>query len=319
MTRFIDFAGEYAHARVAACGWHVPTRSWLARMTAVLALACVAAPLRGEPVAVTDDRGIVVRLQRPAQRIVTLTPHLTELVFAAGAGARLAGVARFSNHPAEARSLPVVSDALHTDIERLLVLKPDLVLAWRSGTPRETVARIERAGLPVFVSDAARLEEVGRSIEALAMLAGTSDAGAAARTVFARGLGELRARRPAGPLVRVFYEIWPAPLMTVNERHVISEIIDLCGGINVFGSLRPLTPEVSREALLAARPEVALGGSSAETAAAYAARWAGLPPPLSAMPAYYIAPDLIQRPTPRLLDGARLVCAHLDAVRAARR
>jgi iron complex transport system substrate-binding protein len=278
-----------------------------------------AAPLRGEPVEVTDDRGVIIRLQRPAQRMVTLTPHLTELVFAAGAGARLAGVARFSNHPPEARSLPVVGDALHVDVERLLVLKPDLVLAWRSGTPAETVARIERAGLPVFVSDAARLEEVGRGIEALAVLAGTPGTGAAARAAFARGLGELRARRRAGTPVRVFYEIWPAPLMTVNGRHVISEIIDLCGGINVFGGLRPLTPEVSREALLAARPEVALGGSSAETATTFAARWAGLPPPLSMMPAHHIAPDLIQRPTPRLLEGARQVCMHLDAVRAARR
>lgn len=295
------------------------SRQWRVRVVAVFAVVFFSSPLRGEPVAVTDDRGIVIRLQRPAQRIVTLTPHLTELVFAAGAGARLAGVARFSNHPPEAKSLPVVSDALHTDVERLLALKPDLVLAWRSGTPPETVARIERAGLPVFVSDAARLDEVGRSIEALAVLAGTPDTGAAARTAFARGLGGLRARRPAGPPVRVFYEIWPAPLMTVNERHVISEIIDLCGGINVFGGLRPLTPEVSREALLAARPEVALGGSSAETAATFAARWAGLPPPLSMMPAHYIAPDLIQRPTPRLLEGARLVCMHLDAVRAARR
>lgn len=278
-----------------------------------------AAPLRGEPVAVADDRGTVVRLERPARRIVTLTPHLTELVFAAGAGARLAGVARFSNHPPEARLLPVVSDAMHTDVERLLALKPDLVLAWSSGTSPEAVARIERAGLPVFVSDAARLEEVGRGIEAVAALAGTREAGASASTAYARGLAELRARRSEGAPVRVFYEIWPSPLMTVNERHVISEVIALCGGVNVFGKLRPLTPEVSREALLAARPEVALGGSSAETAGTYAARWAALPLPLSALPAHHIAPDLIQRPTPRLLDGARLVCAHLDAVRAARR
>ncbi|MBX3650803.1 MAG: ABC transporter substrate-binding protein [Burkholderiales bacterium] len=295
------------------------SQQWRVRAAGVLAFSVVAAPLRGEPVEVTDDRGIVVRLQQPAQRIVTLTPHLTELVFAAGAGARLAGVARFSNHPPEAKALPVVGDAIHTDVERLLALKPDLVLAWRSGTPPETVARIERAGLAVFVSDAARLEEVGRSIEALAVLAGTPETGASASAAIARGLAELRARRRAGAPVRVFYEIWPAPLMTVNGRHVISEIIALCGGVNVFGGLRPLTPEVSREALLAARPEVALGGSSAETAGTYAARWAALPPPLSAMPAYHIAPDLIQRPTPRLLDGARLVCTHLDAVRAARR
>jgi len=295
------------------------SRRWLAPALLFFSSAIIAAPLRGEPVAVADDRGVVVRLQQPARRIVTLTPHLTELVFAAGAGSRLAGVARFSNHPPEAKSLPVVSDAMHTDVERLLSLKPDLVLAWRSGTPPETVARIERAGLPVFVSDAARLEEVGHGIEAIATLAGTPERGASTRAAFARGLAELRARRRSGPPVRVFYEIWPLPLMTVNERHVISEIITLCGGVNVFGGLRPLTPEISREALLAARPEAALGGSSAETARAYAARWAALPPPLSALPAQYIAPDLIQRPTPRLLDGARLVCAHLDAVRAARR
>jgi len=279
----------------------------------------MATPLQGAPVAVTDDRATVIRLQQPARRIVTLAPHLTELVFAAGAGSRLAGVARFSNHPPEARLLPVVSDAIHTDVERLLALKPDLVLAWRSGTPPETVARIERAGLPVFVSGATRLDDVGRGIEAIAALAGTVAAGASARAAFARGLDELRARRPAGPPVRVFYEIWPAPLMTVNGGHVISEIIALCGGLNVFGGLRPLTPEISKEALLAARPEVVLGGSSAETSLAYAARWAALPPPLSTLPAHHVAPDLIQRPTPRLLEGARLVCMHIDAVREARR
>lgn len=284
----------------------------------MLVLAGLAAPARSEPLAVKDDRGVIIRLQKPAQRIVTLTPHLTELVFAAGAGKRLAGVARFSNHPPEAKALPVVGDALYVDVERLLALKADLVLAWRSGTPPETVARIERAGLPVFVSDARRLHEVGRSIRAVAVLAGTLDAGERAGAAFDRGLDELRAaRREVRPL-RVFYEIWPSPLMTVSSGHVISEIITVCGGINVFGGLRPLTPEVSLEALLAARPEVVLGGSSAETPSAHAARWAARPPPLSALPVHYIEPDLIQRPTPRLLDGARQVCAHLDSVRAAR-
>ena len=277
------------------------------------------APVHGEPVAVQDDRGVIIRLQQPARRIVTLTPHLTELVFAAGAGDRLAGVARFSNHPREAKTLPVVGDALQVDVERLLALKADLVLAWRSGTPPETVARIERAGLPVFVSDARRLEDVGRGILAVAALAGTAESGGRASAAFARGLSELRAARSEKKPLRVFYEIWPAPLMTVSNAHVISEIIALCGGINVFGSLQPLTPEVSLEALLAARPEVVLGGSSAETPSGHAVRSAARPPPLSALPVHYIDPDLIQRPTPRLLEGARQVCAHLDSVRATRR
>lgn len=272
-----------------------------------------------EAVQISDDRGITIRLAQPARRIITLTPHLTELVFAAGAGGRLAGVARFSNHPTAAQRLPVVSDAGQFDTEGLLALRPDLVLAWKNGTPDTVVTRLENAGLPVFVSGAAKLEDIARSITAIATLAGTPAEGERASAAFNTGLQALRARRSDAAPVRVFYEIWPRPLMTVNARHVISDVITLCGGVNIFGGLRPLTPEVSREALLAARPEVALGGSSAETAEGFAARWGALPHPLGKLPVYHIAPDLIQRPTPRLLEGAGLVCAHLDAVRAARR
>ena len=279
----------------------------------------VVSTARAQPVQVTDARGVAVQLARPAQRIITLAPHLTELVYAAAAGNRLAGVARFSNHPPEARLLPVVSDAAQFDIERMLALKPDLVLAWQGGTPPEMVARIERIGVPVYVSGAARLADIARAIEAIATLAGTLSASAAARAALDADLRALASRRYADLPVRVFYEIWPKPLMTVSNAHVISEIIKLCGGINVFGALPSLTPEVSREALLAARPEVVLGGSSADTARQFAARWAGLPPPLDSLPAYRISPDLIQRPTPRLIEGARLVCTRLEGVRAARR
>lgn len=271
-----------------------------------------------QAVQVVDGRGATVRLAQPARRIITLTPHLTELAFAAGAGSHLAGVARFSNYPEAARRLPVVSDAAQFDAELLLGLKPDLVLAWKNGTPAAVVTRLESVGLPVFVLESVRLEDVARGIDAIATLAGTPAAGERARDAYNAGLRDLRARRYSGAPVRVFYEIWPQPLMTVNNTHIISDVLALCGGVNIFGTLRQLTPEVSREALLAARPEVALGGSSAETAAGFSARWAGLPSPLGDIPVHHVAPDLIQRPTPRLLEGARLVCAHLDAVRAAR-
>lgn len=271
-----------------------------------------------QTVQTADARGSVIRLTRPAQRIITLTPHLTELAFAAGAGNRLVGVARFSNYPPQAQRLPVISDAVQFDIERILALHPDLVLAWQGGTSPEVIARLERIGLPVFAAGAARLEQIAHNMTAIAVLSGTLAESAAARAAFSAGLRELRERRYRAPPVRVFYEIWSKPLMTVSNAHVISEIIGLCGGINVFGELQVLTPEVSREGLLAARPEIALGGGSADTPSSFAARWATLPPPLGSVPARHIAPDLIQQPTPRLLEGARLVCAHLDKVRAER-
>ncbi len=271
------------------------------------------------PVVQRDARGVEVRLEQPARRIVTLTPHLTELVSAAGAGAYLVGVARFSNYPPEVSSLPVISDSGQFDLERILGLKPDLVLAWQSGTPRDAVSRLERLGLTLFVTDAARLEDIPHNLEAIAALAGTRAAGNSASRSFAGELQSMRARQRSAPPVRVFYEIWPRPLMTVNGAHIISDVIELCGGVNVFSDVAALTPEVSREALLVARPEAVLGGGSADTAESFSARWAAQAPPLNALPGLHISPDLIQRPTPRLLTGARMVCAHLDAVRAARR
>jgi iron complex transport system substrate-binding protein len=274
---------------------------------------------QADPVQVIDARGTTLRLPQPAQRIVTLAPNLTELVFAAGAGERLAGVARFSDYPPAARRLPVVSDAVQVDLERLLVLRADLVLAWQGGTPPDVIARLERAGLPVFVAGASGLDDIARNITAIAQLTGTTAAAEPARAAFDADLRALRAHRHAGAPVRVFYEIWDRPLMTVNKAHLISEIITLCGGVNVFAGLGALTPEVSREALLAARPDIVLGGSSADTPAAFAARWAALPPPLNGWTARHLPADLIQRPTPRIVEGARRLCAHLDAVRGVRR
>ena len=296
----------------------IPALRWM-----VIAMALVAvfagASVRAQPVEASDARGITVHLQQPARRIITLAPNLTELVFAAGAGARLAGVARYSDHPPEARGLPVVSDAVQFDVERMLALRADLVLAWQGGTPPEAIARMERAGLKMFVAGAAGLDDIARNITAIAQIAGTAAAGSITRAAFDTDLRALRARRSTGAPVRVFYEIWGRPLLTVNNAHLISEIIWLCGGINVFGDQRPLTPEVSREALLEARPDIVLGGSSADTPAAFSARWAALPPPLNVLPVRYLAPDLMQRPTPRILEGARQVCSYLDGVRAARR
>jgi iron complex transport system substrate-binding protein len=276
-------------------------------------------PVLAQPVQAVDTRGTTVRLARPAQRIITLAPNLTELVFAAGAGGRLAGVARYSDYPPAALRLPVVSDAVQFDLERMLALRADLVIAWHSGTPPDAIARMERTGLPVFVAGAGSLDDIARNLAAIAQLAGTGAAGGAARSAFESALSALRSRPAADRPVRVFYEIWNRPLMTVNGAHLISEVIALCGGSNVFGGLRALTPEVSREALLAARPEIVLGGSSADTPESFAARWAALPPPLNALPAHRLQPDLMQRATPRILEGAKQVCALLDGVRAGRR
>jgi iron complex transport system substrate-binding protein len=261
-----------------------------------------------------------LKLAAPAQRIVTLAPHLTEIVFAADAGAKLVGVARYSDHPQAALRLPLIGDAAQVEAERVLALKPDLVLAWRSGNPAAEVARLEQLGLAVFVTEPAQLTDIPRLLRAVGALAGTTAAAARESEKFINKIKYLRKTHQDSPPLRVFYEIWHRPLLTVNGRHMISDVIALCGGVNVFADAPALTPTVSAESVLAARPEVIIGGASAVTPEAFAAQWRGHPvASLRELPVFHVPPDLIQRATPRIAEGAQAVCDALARVRGKRK
>jgi iron complex transport system substrate-binding protein len=289
-------------------------------LTAALICSALTFSVAAQPVSVKDDRGRVVTLNRPVQRIVTLAPHLTELTYAAGAGEKLVGVARHSDYPAAAARIPQVGDAIRVDAEAVLALKPDLVLAWRSGNPPAEVGRLEQIGLPVLATEPARLSDIPRLLRAIGTLAGTGGHAQMAATDFEGEIQALRERYAKVPRIRVFYVIWHKPLLTVNGAHLISEILSLCGGENVFADLAQLTPNVGLEALIAARPAAILGGASAGGAKGFAEQWrATAAPPLRDLPAHYIDPDLIQRPTPRIVAGVKAVCSALEEVRSNRR
>jgi iron complex transport system substrate-binding protein len=282
-----------------------------------MAVACAVAA--AQPVSVVDDRGKTVSLARPAQRFVTLAPSLTELAIAAGAGSRLVGVARLSRLPHGAHDIPFVGDALRVDLERIVALKPDLVLAWRSGNSVADIGRLEQLGVPVWVSEPSRLADVPRHLRAIGALAATRTAAEAAASAHERDIAELRARYASARKVRVFYVIWHKPLMTVSGEHLIGDVMALCGGENVFAGLPQLSPTVSLEAVIAAKPEAILGGGSAGGEQAFVERWrATAVPPLRGLPLYYVDPDRIQQATPRIVEGARTVCAALDTVRRQR-
>lgn len=273
------------------------------------------------PLEVRDDLGKILRLAAPATRIISIAPHLTEITFAAGAGDKLVAVSEYSDYPPEAKRLPRVGDGARVDIERILTLKPDLILAWKSGNQAGDIEKLMRLGLRVWVSEASRLADIPRLLRDVARLAGTAAAGARAASDFERELQRLRDRgsvqaRTREPS-RVFYEIWHRPLLTVNGAHMISDAITLCGGINVFADVPVLTPAVSLEAVLAARPHIVLGGGSANGEADFLERWSRTPlAALRTIPAHFIAPDGIQRQSPRVIDGIRAICAHLDNARA---
>lgn len=249
-------------------------------------------------VSVTDDYGHRVALGAPAERIVSLAPHLTELLYAAGAGAKVVGAVDYSDFPPQARALPRVGGDAGIDLEAVLALRPDLVVAWPNAGSMRAVNRLAELGIPTFRSEPRELEDIALTIEKLGRLAGSRSNAADA---FRERAAELAQRYSARPPVRVFYQVWDRPLVTVNGNHVISKVIGLCGGENVFAALPVIAPEIDREAVLQARPEVVI--SSVERS----------PPP-----AHFIPGDLIQRHTPRLLEGAERLCRILEAVRIAR-
>jgi len=249
-------------------------------------------------------------------RIISLAPNLTELAYAAGAGATLVGTVEYSDYPDAARALPRVGDAWRVDPERVLALEPDLVLAWASGTPVDTIARLESLGLRVVSIPTYRLADVAAALRTIGKIAGTSPVAEASAAAFDASIRRLRADRAGAPAVSVFIEIDDEPLFTVNGRHVISEIVELCGGRNVFAELPQLAPPVSIEAVLARDPQVIL--STDDTIAdplALWRRWTRIAAVRDGT-IYSMSSDTLTRATPRLADGAGDVCAALDDARA---
>lgn len=249
-------------------------------------------------VAVPDDYGNQVVLEAPAQRIVSLSPHLTELLYAAGAGEKVVGAVDFSDYPPQARRLPRVGNDAAIDLEAVLALRPDLIVAWPNAGSRPYIDRLAELGIPTFRSEPRELEDIPRTIEKLSALAGTSSE---APEAFRKRVAELERRYSRRPRVRVFYQVWDRPLVTVNGQHVISKVMRLCGGENVFADLPGIAPQIDREAVLRARPEVVITSAKPVPAGAH-----------------FIPGDLIQRHTPRLLDGAERLCKVLDQARTAR-
>lgn len=284
---------------------------------ALLALLSISAVVQAVQ-EVRDDEGNAVRLASPASRIVSLAPHTTELLFAAGAGEKVVGVVSYSDFPEAARTIQQVGSYQGLDLERVLALKPDLVVAWSSGNGAAVIDRLRKLGLTVYVSEPRRFEDIANGVERLGRLAGSDQTAERAAKQFRDGLNELRKRYARQPEVRVFYQVWNQPLMTVGGPHLFTEAAAVCGGSNVFGRLNVQAPTVDLEAVLAADPEVIIAGGMGDVNADWLTAWRRLPQLTAVRQGnlVFIHPDLLQRPTPRLLEGTRQLCRALEQARS---
>ena len=283
---------------------------------AALLLLPLAARAQTAPLQIVDDAGQKVTLAQPAQRIVTLAPHLTELAFAAGAGDAVAAVSRFSNYPQAALSRPIVGDAFTVDYEALAKLKPDLILVWGSGTAARTKTKLRSLGMPVFEIEIRNVAGLADTLRKIGHLAGTEAVAQARAKALEADWARLKDDYDKATPVRVFFQVSDAPLMTISGKHLISSAIRACGGVNVFSELPTLTATVSWEIAVQRDPElVVTAGSSSE--AADPGRWAQFARVSATRHDEFahIDGDLIARSGPRFLVGARELC---DAIARAR-
>ncbi len=251
---------------------------------------------------------------RSAERVVTLAPHLAELVCAVGGCARLVGVAEYTRVPPEAASKPKIGSAFSVSFESVLSLRPDWVLAWDGGTPIATIARLRELGLPVDTLAVRRLDDIGGALEQVGAGLGMENEAAAAAAIYRARLAALRAQYRGRSRIRAFFQIETAPAYTVSRLSPIHEAMDLCGADNVFADLPMLSGAVSAESVIAVRPGVVVTTSDESPAAldAYWARFPGLP---ASRYRVVVSADTLTRQSPAVLDGIADLCAGLDRVR----
>jgi iron complex transport system substrate-binding protein len=279
------------------------------RFIAALLLFAVA---KANAVSALDSDGRRVSLAAPAERIISLAPHVTEQLFAAGAGAKLVAASEYSDYPEEAKRLPRVASSGTVNLEMVLALKPDLVVAWRLEATAAALVRLEALGVPVFYSEPRRLAQIPDMIEALGELAGT---GAAARPLagslrkeLARLDAAYRGRRP----VSVFYQISERPLMTLGGGQFVSDAIALCGGRNIFADSALMAPVVNVESVLAADPEALV--TTNDGWLAYWRRFPGLRA-VQRGNLFTVPVNEMHRHGPRAIRATAVLCRHIDEAR----
>jgi len=270
-------------------------------------------------ISVTDDLGQTLTLARPAQRVVSLAPHVTELLFAAGAGDKIVATVKYSDFPEAAKQIPRIGDLRQIDLERVIAMKPDLVVVWMHGSFDRQLDKLRQAGVPVFFSEPHKLEDIPLALRKLGQLTGSEARSEPAAKEFQQQISQLQQKYAQRPVVRTFYQVWNKPLYTLNGKHIINDVFRYCGAQNVFASLEAAAPVVNIEAVVKENPELILTGEMRHKDSQFE-----LWKPFSTLHAVRagnliaLDGDLMNRPGPRIIDGAKQVCEALDQVRQKR-
>ncbi len=268
-------------------------------------------------ISLVDDRGNTIVLSKPAERIVSLSPHITEMLFAAGAGDKIVATVLYSDYPEAAHDIPVIGSHNAIAYESLLALQPDLVIAWASGNGDEIISRLKSLGLTVYLDEPRKIEDISRSMQRFGQLVGQEEQTALEAANFDQTLKELRSKYQSRASVSVFYQVWNDPITTLNGSHLVSDVIRLCGGRNIFSDVIPIAPVVNAESVLTADPDVIVASGLDEQRPEWLddwGKWNNLTAAKNKQ-LHFIPPDLLQRNSLRIMQGAEMMCEILDSAR----
>lgn len=288
-------------------------------LAALLTAALTCNP--GFALTLQDDAGTTITLPKPALRIVSLAPHITEALFAAGAGDRLVGTVSYSDFPEAAKKIPLVGSYNEVNFEQILALQPDLIIAWQTGNSSDALEKLKTLQLPVYLSEPKDLISIARNIRQFGILAGTDTVANAAADTFEQKLAQLKANNANKPVLTVFYQVWEEPLYTLGGGHFSRDMFAICGGRNIFADQEHPSPIVSVEAIVTRNPQVMLTGDhhGERKIEDWKAKWVSW----SSIDAvkhdqlYLVDQDIYTRSSPRAVQGAEHLCGILDQARRA--
>lgn len=281
----------------------------------LISALCAAYMQAHAAVTVNDDDGAPVVLQKPAQRVVSLAPHITELLFAAGGAQKIVGAVSYSDYPEAAKQIPRVGDNRQIDMERLLAMKPDLLVIWRHGTSERQIEQLRQLGIPMFHSEPKKLDQIADNLEKMGKLLGTEAVADAAAKELRQKLAALRTLYAGRPPVRTFYQVWDKPLYTLNGEHIVSDALKTCGGQNIFADQKATAPVVSVEAVLEADPEAVFATAEKDYGGVNLWRPYKMLKATRQDNLFTIDGNLMNRAGPRMIAGAAVLCEKLEEAR----
>jgi len=272
-------------------------------------------------ITVRDDDGNAVTVEKPAQRIISMAPHVTELLFAAGGGERIVGAVSYSDFPEAAKRIPHIGDNRQVDMERVIAMKPDLIVVWIHGSSERQIETLRKLGIPMFHSEPRKLDEIADSVLRLGQLMGTESVAQPAAAELKKKLAALTAQYANRPTVRLFYQVWDKPLYTLNGAHIVSDAIRLCGGENIFAKMKVTAPVVSVEGVLQEDPEAIFGSIERSARDGGINLWRRY----TTMKAvrndnlFTLDGNLLNRAGPRMIAGAAALCEKIEIARQHRK